>query len=226
MPACTPTITSGTVDMPTTSAPMPRRKRYSARVSRFGPGTATKTPLWHTIFSSRAIRWASSSSSTIIRLAHVGKARAEAIVVLADERIVAHEVDVVLDQHDVALGPLRVHAAAGVADDQDVAAHRLHDADGEGDLLEGVAFVEMEAPFHRHDRLAAERAAHQPARVGFDGRVRGSGEFPGYGIFTAFWISSASPPSPVPRMMPTRRLSRSSRFATPSSLPGFDRRVP
>ena len=41
IPACTATITSGTVDMPTTSAPMCRRKRYSARVSRFGPVTAT-----------------------------------------------------------------------------------------------------------------------------------------------------------------------------------------
>ena len=41
MPAWTATITSGTVDMPTTSAPMVRRKRYSARVSRFGPVTAT-----------------------------------------------------------------------------------------------------------------------------------------------------------------------------------------
>src|SRR6266542_974123 len=32
MPSWTPTMTSGTVDMPTTSAPPPRRKRYSARV--------------------------------------------------------------------------------------------------------------------------------------------------------------------------------------------------
>ena len=57
------TITSGTVDIPTTSAPICRRKRYSARVSRFGPGTATNTPLWQTIFSSRATRWARRISS-------------------------------------------------------------------------------------------------------------------------------------------------------------------
>ena len=37
-PAWIATITSGTVDMPTTSAPMARSIRYSARVSRFGPG--------------------------------------------------------------------------------------------------------------------------------------------------------------------------------------------
>ena len=44
IPQWTATITSGTVDMPTTSAPITRRKRYSARVSKFGPGTATNTP--------------------------------------------------------------------------------------------------------------------------------------------------------------------------------------
>ena len=38
MPPCTATRFSGTSDMPTTSAPIPRRKRYSAAVSRFGPG--------------------------------------------------------------------------------------------------------------------------------------------------------------------------------------------
>src|SRR5262249_21714715 len=58
-PLWTPTITSGTVDMPTTSAPRPRRKRYSARVSRFGPVTATKTPRCATMFSSNAARSAS-----------------------------------------------------------------------------------------------------------------------------------------------------------------------
>ena len=41
MPAWTATKTSGTVDIPTTSAPIARRNRYSARVSRLGPTTAT-----------------------------------------------------------------------------------------------------------------------------------------------------------------------------------------
>src|SRR6185437_3462488 len=44
MPPCTATSTSGTVDIPTTSAPMSRRNRYSARVSRFGPATHAYTP--------------------------------------------------------------------------------------------------------------------------------------------------------------------------------------
>src|SRR5438874_958638 len=40
-PMCRAVITSGTVLIPTTSAPMARSIRYSARVSRFGPDTAT-----------------------------------------------------------------------------------------------------------------------------------------------------------------------------------------
>ena len=39
---CLATITSGTVDIPTTSPPMSLRNRYSARVSRVGPATATR----------------------------------------------------------------------------------------------------------------------------------------------------------------------------------------
>ena len=60
--ACTAVITSGTVDMPTTSAPICRRKRYSARVSRFGPAMATRTPLWQAKFSRRAVSSATSPS--------------------------------------------------------------------------------------------------------------------------------------------------------------------
>ena len=40
-PACTAAMTSGTVDMPTASAPIRRRNRVSAGVSRLGPLTAT-----------------------------------------------------------------------------------------------------------------------------------------------------------------------------------------
>ena len=41
IPMCRAAITSGTVDIPTTSAPMARSMRYSARVSSWGPTTAT-----------------------------------------------------------------------------------------------------------------------------------------------------------------------------------------
>ena len=79
----------------------------------------------------------------------------------------------VLDQHQVALGVLRVHPAAGVADDQHVAAQRLHHPDREGDLLERVALVEVEPPLHRRRPvLPAERAADELPLVRRGGRVR------------------------------------------------------
>src|SRR5262249_9642792 len=96
----------------------------------------------------------------------------QAVVVLADEWVVPHEVDVVLDDHDVALGPLRIHAAAGVADNENLAAQRLHHTDGEGDLLEGVAFVSVKAAFHRDDRLSGQFPADEAAGVGNHGRLR------------------------------------------------------
>ena len=63
MPSCTATITSGTVDMPTTSAPIARSIRYSARVSRLGPVTATYTPSRSMMPSSSAAFRASARSS-------------------------------------------------------------------------------------------------------------------------------------------------------------------
>src|SRR5439155_3592387 len=65
IPAWTATIVSGTSDMPTRSAPTQRKNRYSARVSRFGPATPTKTPSRTGIFSSRAVASASAISSRL-----------------------------------------------------------------------------------------------------------------------------------------------------------------
>jgi hypothetical protein len=72
---------------------------------------------------------------------------------------------VIFDHHQVALGELRIHAAAGVADDKRVAAQRFHDAHRQRDLLERVAFVKVKTPFHGDDALAGEAAAHQPSGV-------------------------------------------------------------
>ena len=57
-----------------------------------------------------------------------------------------------------------IHAAAGVADDERVAAQGLHDADGQGDLFERIALVEVEPALHRHDLLAAEACRRRAGR--------------------------------------------------------------
>ena len=117
-----------------------------------------------------------SDQLAIIRTAHVRKADAEAVVVGADERVVAHEVDVVLDDHQVALGELRVHAAAGVADDQALAAQRLHHPHRQRDLLKRIALVKVETAFHRHDGLAGQPAADEAGRRGNAPSIPGNAE--------------------------------------------------
>src|SRR6267378_2105211 len=77
----------------------------------------------------------------------------------------------ILDDHEVALAKLRVHAAASVAGDEDLAAQRFHDAHGKSELLERIAFVGMDAPFHRHDRLAGQLAADKISRMRGDRRA-------------------------------------------------------
>ena len=55
------------------------------------------------------------------------------LVVGTDQRVVTQQIDMVLDDHEVALAKLRVHAAASVAGDEDLAAQRFHDAHGKRD---------------------------------------------------------------------------------------------
>ena len=113
----------------------------------------------------------------VIGLAHVREALAQPFVVVADQGVVAEHVDVIVDQHDVPLAPLRVHAAASVGDDQHVAAQGLEHTHRKGDGLERIALVGMETPLHRHHALAAERAGHQSASVRGGGAVGEVGDF-------------------------------------------------
>src|SRR5579863_1012712 len=46
--------------------------------------------------------------------AHVGEAGPEPVVVDADERVASHQVNVIVDHHDVAAGVVGVHPTAGV----------------------------------------------------------------------------------------------------------------
>ncbi len=111
----------------------------------------------------------------VVGLAHVGEARAEGIVVDADERVGVHEVYVIVHDHDVAAFVERIQSAGCVRDDKQVDAEGFHHADGQGDLPGGVAFVEMEAALHGDDGQAGESAANELAFVADgsgDGEVR------------------------------------------------------
>jgi hypothetical protein len=108
----------------------------------------------------------------IVRFAHVGKTGPKPIVVHTNQRVVAHHVDLVVDDHDVAEAVVRIQAADGIADNHQVAAHRFENANREGDLFEWVAFVLVKAAFHRHDRDVVQLAANEPAAMACGGRFR------------------------------------------------------
>ena len=87
--------------------------------------------------------------SAVVGLDHVGEPGAEPIVIGADQRVQSHQVDVVLDDDQVALFVEWVQPARGVGDDQQPAAQLLHHPDRKGDLPGRITFVEVEPPFHR-----------------------------------------------------------------------------
>ena len=101
----------------------------------------------------------------IVGPAHVGKSRSEPVVVDADERVVSHEIDMVVDDHHVATPVEGIHAADGAGDHEQFGPHRLEDANGEGDRLEWISLVHMEATFHGQDRQAFEFTADEAAAV-------------------------------------------------------------
>jgi deoxyribose-phosphate aldolase len=102
----------------------------------------------------------------------IGTSSTEAIVVDAHQRVVAHQVDVVVEHHDVAFAQVGIQPAAGVRHDQQLDAQGLHHAHGQRDLLQRIALVQMKPPVHRDDRRATHVAAHEPAVVREGRRTR------------------------------------------------------
>ena len=117
----------------------------------------------------------------VVGLDQVGEAGAEAVVVGADQGVDAQQVDVVLDDDQVALVVQRVQPAGGVGDDQGRAAQLLHHPDREGDLGGGVALVEVEPAFHRHDRAGRRACRRRAGPCGSRRSTGGSGGSRGRG---------------------------------------------
>ena len=89
-----------------------------------------------------------------VDVGHVGKAQAEAIVVRADQRVVAHQVDVIVDHHQRAARAVRADAAGGVGQDHARHAEPAERAHREGHRLQVVAFVDVDAARQREHLLA------------------------------------------------------------------------
>lgn len=82
------------------------------------------------------------------------------------------QVDVVVDNHQVANLETWIHAAGGIAHEKRGYAKFIHHAYGKCHFLHRVSLVEMETPVHSEDVLAAELAKDELAGVSFNGRDR------------------------------------------------------
>ncbi len=94
-----------------------------------------------------------------------GKPGTQPVVIGADQRIVAQQVDVIAEQNQITRIPERVHPAAGVGDNQGRCPERAHHPDGKGHLSEAVALVPVKAALHGHHRALPQAAEQQPARM-------------------------------------------------------------
>ena len=100
-----------------------------------------------------------------IQVGGVGEPDAELRQVLAPQRGLHEDLDLVGDEHQVARLPVHVDAAGGVGDDKGVAAQQPQHPDGVGHLLVGVALVVVHPALHDGHRLALQGAEHQTALV-------------------------------------------------------------
>ena len=107
-----------------------------------------------------------------VRLGHVGKARAKAIVIGTDQGIVSLQVDVVGDDDQRALLVFQIDSAGCVGKNDGVNVHLVEHAHGEGDFAGRIAFVQMDASLHGGDWNAAGFANHHLPGVSDGGRAR------------------------------------------------------
>ena len=107
----------------------------------------------------------------IVSLVHVRKTRAGREV-LAAERVLREEIDVVGYNHEVANFELRIHAPCSITDEERLDAQFIHDANGERYFLHGVALIVMETSFHGHDVDAGKFSEDEFAGMSFNSRNR------------------------------------------------------
>ena len=102
----------------------------------------------------------------IVGFVHVGETRTGGEI-LATQRMLGEEVDVVGDDHQVANLEFGVHASRGIAHEKGLDAQFVHDAHGECHLFHVVTFVIVETTFHGHDIHAAELAEDEFSGMSF-----------------------------------------------------------
>ena len=107
----------------------------------------------------------------VVCLVHIREARTSREV-LATQWMLWEEVDVVVDNHQVADLELRVHTSRCIAYEESLDAQFEHHALWESYFLHIISLIEVESAFHRHDVLAAQLSEDELACMSFYGRYR------------------------------------------------------
>ena len=105
----------------------------------------------------------------VIGLVHIGEAGTRGEI-LATERMLREEIDMVGDNHQVADLERRVHAPCRIRHEECLDAQFIHHPDREGHLLHRVALIEVETPLHRHDVDTPQLAENEFSAMSLDGR--------------------------------------------------------
>lgn len=105
-----------------------------------------------------------------VHLGHIREPRTKSVIVLALERVLPKQVEVIAHEHQIAGLVGRVDAARGVGEDDrataktDQGAHRMHE------VRHGVTLVRVAAALEGDDRLFSDRSAPEHSGVSCDSR--------------------------------------------------------
>src|SRR4029077_8941718 len=96
----------------------------------------------------------------VVGTGHVGESETKTVVVGTNQLICVLPIDVVAEDDKRAFGVSKINAPRRVSQDYRSNAHSLEDADGEGDVFRGEAFVKMHSALHSSHRNIADFADH------------------------------------------------------------------
>lgn len=114
-----------------------------------------------------------------VRVRHVGEAWAKCVFVGAGKGILAGEVEVIAEEHEVAWLKARADSSSGVGEQDGAAAEACEQADTEDGSFGGVSFVQMSAPLETSDGDSIGQTQHEVSCVTHDG---GSADVRNFGV--------------------------------------------
>ena len=105
----------------------------------------------------------------VVCLVHVWETRTCGEV-LATQRMLWEEIDMIGNHHEVTNLEGRIHTASGIANEERLDAQFVHDTDREGNFLHVIALVVVKTTLHGHDIYTTELTEDEGTSVSLYGR--------------------------------------------------------